>query len=158
MLGRPEPIGLVLPDIANPFFASFVAAVEQEADLRGLGVSLFATLNRPGREVSYLQLIERNHVNGLIFLTNHPDDGQLSALINRAPRVVVADEHVPGARAPKLFCDNGMGGRLVGQHLGARALTLLTDMIWPEPRSFAEDLLPVELVARESVAPPAGPR
>ena len=75
-LGRSDTIGLVVPDIANPFFAQFVAAVEAEADRRGLGVSLYATLNRPGREVGYLQLLERNHVDGLIFLTNHPDDGR----------------------------------------------------------------------------------
>ena len=118
-LGRSDMIGLVVPDIANPFFAQFVAAVEAEADRRGLGVSLFATLNRPGREVGYLQMLEKNHVDGLIFLTNHPDDGRLAALISRARRVVVADEDVPDARAPKLFADNHAGGRLAGAHLGA---------------------------------------
>lgn len=86
-LGRSDTIGLVVPDIANPFFALLVATVEEEADRRGLGVSLFATLNRPGREISYLQLIEKNHVDGLIFMTNHPDDGRLADLINLgAPR------------------------------------------------------------------------
>lgn len=109
----------MVPDIANSFFAHFVAAVEAEADRRGLGVSLFATLNRPGRETTYLNLLERNHVDGLIFLTNHPDDGRLAALINGARRVVVVDEDVPGARAPRLFADNFAGGRLVGTHLGA---------------------------------------
>ena len=118
-LGRSDTIGLVVPDIANPFFAQLVAAVEAEADRRGLGVSLFATLNRPGREVGYLQMLERNHVDGLIFLTNHPDDGRLAALVNRARRVVVVDEDVPGARVPKLFVDNDAGGRLAGAHLGA---------------------------------------
>jgi LacI family transcriptional regulator len=118
-LGRSEMIGLVFPDIANAFFAQLVAAVEAEADRRGLGVSLFATLNRPGREMGYLQMLERNHVDGLIFLTNHLDDGRLAALINRAVRVVVADEDVPEARAPKLFADNLAGGRLAGTHLGA---------------------------------------
>lgn len=115
--GRSDAIGLVVPDIANPFFATLVAAVEEEADGRGLAVSLYATLNRSGREVAYLQLIERNHVDGLIFVTNHPDDGQLAELINRTGKVVVADEDVPGALAPKLFCDNEQGGYLAGCHL-----------------------------------------
>jgi LacI family transcriptional regulator len=115
--GRSDTIGLVVPDIANPFFATLVAAVEAEADKLGLAVSLYATLNRPGREVAYLQLIERNHVDGLIFVTNHPDDGQLAALINRTGKVVIADEDVPDARAPKLFCDNEHGGYLAGKHL-----------------------------------------
>jgi LacI family transcriptional regulator len=115
--GRSDTIGLVVPDIANPFFATLVAAVEEEADRRGLAVSLYATLNRPGREIAYLQLIERNHVDGLIFVTNHPDDGQLASLINRTGKVVVVDEDVPGARAPKLFCDNRQGGYLAGSLL-----------------------------------------
>ncbi|MGH6760780.1 MAG: LacI family DNA-binding transcriptional regulator [Phyllobacterium sp.] len=114
--GRSDTIGLVVPDIANPFFATLVAAVEEEADDRGLAVSLFATLNRAGREVAYLQMLERNHVDGLIFVTNHPDDGQLAALINRTGKVVVADEDVPAATAPKLFCDNEQGGYLAGRH------------------------------------------
>lgn len=117
-LGRSDTIGLVVPDISNPFFAVLVAGVEQEADRRGLGVSLFATLNRPGREVEYLRLLERNHVDGLIFVTNHPDDGGLAALIDRLRRVVIVDEDVPGARAPRLFSDNFAGGRLAGRTLG----------------------------------------
>lgn len=115
--GRSDTIGLVVPDIANPFFAAFVAAVEEEADSRDLAVSLFATLNRTGREVAYLELIEHKHVDGLIFVTNHADDGQLARLIGKASKVVVVDEDVPGADAPKLFCDNEQGGYLAGRHL-----------------------------------------
>ena len=115
--GRSDAIGLVVPDIANPFFATLVAAVESAADERGLALSLYATLNRPGREVAYVRLLQRNHVDGLVFVTNHPDDGGLAELINQTGKVVVVDEDVPGARAPKLFCDNNRGGYLAGCHL-----------------------------------------
>lgn len=115
--GRSDTIGLVVPDIANPFFATLVAAVEEAADEQKLALSLYATLNRQGREVAYLDLIYRNHVDGLIFITNHPDDGRLADLINCTGNVVVVDEDVPGARAPKLFCDNEQGGRLAGELL-----------------------------------------
>jgi LacI family transcriptional regulator len=115
--GRSETIGLVVPDIANPFFATLVAAVEQEADKRGLALSLHATLNRPGREISYVTALARNHVDGLIFVTNHPDDGELAAVINQAGKVVIVDEDVPNAIVPKLFADNEEGGHLAGRHL-----------------------------------------
>jgi LacI family transcriptional regulator len=115
--GRSETIGLVVPDIANPFFATFVAAVEQEADRRGLALSLHVTLNRAGREVSYVTALARNHVDGLIFVTNHPDDGELGALINQTGKVVIVDEDVPSAMVPKLFCHNEEGGYLAGRHL-----------------------------------------
>jgi LacI family transcriptional regulator len=115
--GRSDTIGLVVPDIANPFFATMVAAIEEAANDRGLAVSLYATLNRTGREVAYLRLIEHNHVDGLVFVTNHPDDGELAELINRTGKVIVVDEDVPLAAVPKLFCDNFQGGQLAGRHL-----------------------------------------
>lgn len=115
--GRSDTIGLVVPDIGNPFFGMLVAAVEEAADQQGLAVSLFATLNRTGRELSYLRLLARNHVDGLVFITNHPETNELADLINATGKVVVVDEDVPGAQVPKLFCDNFQGGRLAGEHL-----------------------------------------
>lgn len=116
-MGRSDTVGLVVPDIANPFFATLVAAVEQEADKQNLALSLYATLNRPGREMAYLRMLARNHVDGLVFVTNHPDNGELADLINETGKVVVVDEDVPGANVPKLFCDNEHGGLLAGRHL-----------------------------------------
>ncbi len=115
--GRSDTIGLVIPDIATPFFATLVAAVEAEADRRGLGLTLHATLNRRERELSYLQAVRRNQVDGLIFVTNHPDDGTIANAINASGQVVILDEDVAGTSAPKLFCDNAQGGYLAGRHL-----------------------------------------
>ena len=115
--GRSDTIGLVVPDIANPFFARLAAAVEMEADARGLQLALFATLNRPGRERTYVEALSRNHVDGLIFATNHANHGDLHDLINATGRVVVVDEQVSGAEAPRLFCDNAEGGRKAGAYL-----------------------------------------
>lgn len=116
-LGRSDTIALVVPEISTPFFATFVAAVEAEADRRGLSLALHATLNRPDREMSYLDHIRHGHADGLIFITNHAGDGRLADRINANGRCVVVDEDVPGARVPKLFCDNESGGHLAGRHL-----------------------------------------
>jgi LacI family transcriptional regulator len=116
-LGRSDTVGLVLPDIANPFFARLAAAVEHAADAAGLAVVLLATLNRRHRELSYLQQMRLNHLDGLIFVTNHGDDGQLARAINAAPGVVLVDEDVRGTQGAKVFCDNECGGFLAGKHL-----------------------------------------
>jgi LacI family transcriptional regulator, galactose operon repressor len=116
-LGRSETIGLVLPDIANPFFARLAAAIEEAAARAGLGVVLSATLNRQGRELDYIERMRRNLVDGLIFVTNHADDGALRRALNAAPGVILLDEDVPGALVPKIFCDNEEGGFLAGRHL-----------------------------------------
>lgn len=116
-LGRSESIGLVLPDIANPFFARLAAAIEETTSRAGLGLVLSATLNRQDREIVYIERMRRNRVDGLIFVTNHADDGTLRRALNDAPGVILLDEDVPGAAVPKVFCDNEEGGFLVGRHL-----------------------------------------
>ena len=116
-LGRSDTIGLLLPEIANPFFSRLAAAVEAAADARGLGVMLCASLNKPQREIDYLVHLRRNLVDGLLFATNHPDDGALSLAVNEAPGVVLIDEDIEGTDVPKVFCDNEQGGRLAAEHL-----------------------------------------
>lgn len=127
-LGRSDAIGLVLPDIGNPFFARLAAAVEEAADAAGLELMLAATLNRPERERLYLERMRRHHVDGLIFVTNHGDGGELARIINTARGVVLVDEDVHGALGPKVFCDNEQGGTLAARHLlqaGHRALAYI---------------------------------
>ncbi len=116
-LGRTDTIGLIVPDIATPFFATFVAAVEQEADAHGKALALYATLNRRDRELSYIDLLRQGHADGLIFITNHQGDAALADRINTAGLCIVVDEDVVGTQVPKLFCDNFEGGRLAGRHL-----------------------------------------
>jgi LacI family transcriptional regulator len=116
--GRSDTIGLVIPDIANPYFAVLAAAAERAADRHGLALVLCVTLNQRTREKEYLQRLGRNHLDGLIFVTNHPADGSLAGLINKANRrVVILDEDVEGARGPKIFSDNEQGGYLAGRCL-----------------------------------------
>lgn len=116
-LGRSDTIALIVPDISSPFFATLVGAVEAEASEQGLALALYATLNSPARELSYLDLVRTGHADGLIFVTNHACTRELAAKINRLPRCVVVDEDVLGADVPKIFCDNRQGGWLAGQHL-----------------------------------------
>jgi LacI family transcriptional regulator len=116
-LGRAETIGLVLPDIANPFFAQLAAAVELAADEAGLALDLHATLNRPGRELDYLERMRRARLDGVIFVTNHGDHAALARAIHATERVVLIDEDVAGTSVPKVFCDNFSGAWLAGRHL-----------------------------------------
>lgn len=116
-LGRSNTIGLVIPDIANPFFAQLAASVEEAADEQGLGVLLCATLNRTGREHEYLERLRRNHVDAMLFVTNHPDDGSLARAIGERPRIALLDEDIAGTTVPKVFSDNFGGGHAATQHL-----------------------------------------
>ena len=115
--GRSDTIGLVVPDVANPFFAKLAAAVEHHAGQAGLGLMLCSSVNRQSRELDYIERLRRNHVDGLLFTTNHQDEDQaLRRAIDASRNIVVMDEDVEGTSVPKVFGDNLEGGRLAARH------------------------------------------
>ena len=115
--GRSDTIGLVVPDVANPFFARLAAAVEHHAGQAGLGLMLCSSVNRQTRELDYIERLRRNHVDGLLFTTNHQDEHQaLRRAIDANRNIVVMDEDVEGTSVPQVFSDNLLGGRLAARH------------------------------------------
>ena len=119
-LGRSEAIGLVIPDIANPFFAILADAIQQEAEAEGFELLISTTRNRIGRELADLARFGRERTEGVLFVTNHADDGTLARAIAGGGATVLLDEDVAGTDVPKLFVDNEAGGRLAARHLIAR--------------------------------------
>lgn len=85
--------------------------------MHGLGLLLCATRNHPHRELDCIARIARTLVDGLIFVTNHADDGSLARAINAERGVVLLDEDITAACAPKVLADNRNGGVLAGRHL-----------------------------------------
>jgi LacI family transcriptional regulator len=115
--GRSDQIGLVIPDLGNPFFAQVAAMVERAAAARGLGVLLCTTSNQRERELDYLRRLQQNQIDALLFVTNHGHDAAVAAAINAATGVVLLDEDVIGTVAPKIFAENEHGAWLATAHL-----------------------------------------
>jgi len=108
--GKTDSIGLVVPDIANPFYGALASHVEAEAAAAGFSLTLYSSRNRLEREILILEQQASRPVDGLLFLTNHSDNGGLSSRINAQDRIVLLDEDVPSTVAPKVFVDNERGG------------------------------------------------
>ena len=107
--GASEAIGLVTPNIANPFFAGLAAAAEDEASRLGYSVLLSSTLGARDREIANVERLAARHVDGLIIMTNRPDDGALARYLAGRRDVVILDEDIPGADVPKIFAENEAG-------------------------------------------------
>ena len=127
--GRSEAIGLVTPEIGNPFFAELAAAVEDEAERHGYAVFMSSTRGDVSREIASLRRLADRHVDGLILMTDHADDGTLRRLITSARQVVLVDEDIPGVSVPRVFAENETGGYLATRHLiehGHRSIAMIT--------------------------------
>ena len=115
--GKTEAISLVTPEIANPFFAELAAAIEAEAQQHGYAVYMSSTQGDRLREIDAIQRLQDQHVDGLIIMTNQPDDGTLARLLEPLNNVVLLDEDIPGVTVPRVFVENEAGTYLGTRHL-----------------------------------------
>ena len=110
--GRTRAIGLVLPDLTNPFFPELAQAVENTARSRGLLVCLVDSQSRPEGEADGFALLMQHAVDGIIWCPLGP---RLPAqLRNLARPVVLIDRPRPGYAV--VHSNYLMGGRLLAQY------------------------------------------
>ena len=140
-LGKSQMIGLVTPDIANPFFASLASAAEEQAARRGYSVILCSSQNRLEREISYLDQLSSRQLDGLLFLTSHGRDAALAELIEASEHIVLVDEDVEGTSVPKLLTDNAQGGYLATTHLLSAGHRLIAHIGGPSSLLSARERL-----------------
>lgn len=115
--GKTEAIGLVIPEISNPFFAQLAEAVELEADVQGYAVFITSTHGERRKELAALDELRDQHVDGLILMIEQPDDGTLSTCLSRQTNVVLLDEDIEGPELPRIFVNNEHGAYLATSHL-----------------------------------------
>lgn len=116
-LGTTRLLAIVVPDIQNPFFSALAGTVEAAAQAEDYSVLLCNTQDDLRRELSYLALLERRIVDGILLLSNHAGDPRIVSTVNRLKHVVVLDEDIPGASVPKVFANNEEGGWEATRHL-----------------------------------------
>ena len=115
--GKSFAVGLVAPEIREPFFAEIASAVEDEADRHGYTVFITSTRSDRARELASLERLADRQMDGLLLMTNSPDAASLASVISRRRNVVVMDEDVPGVDVPRLFVENAEGMRQATRHL-----------------------------------------
>jgi len=111
--GRSGTLGLVLPDLTNPFFPSFAQAVVQTARAHGYGVFLIDTEGSEDVEGASLQTLADRGVEGVIWFPVRDTDTSDGALAD-VPTVVV-DRHLTGFDC--VFADYAAGGRRAAEYL-----------------------------------------
>lgn len=116
-LGVTKVIGLLVPDIANGFFAVLAKGAEQEAISRGYNIIFGNTDFDHARGLLYLEMIRSRAIDGLIYAAGSPmAPNDVTAALGGIPLVLV-DEEVIDLEAATLVSDNFRGGELVAEHL-----------------------------------------
>jgi LacI family transcriptional regulator len=114
--GSTMTIGLVIPDVTNPFFAAVVKGVESVARGAGYTTSLFNTDESIERESELVEILT-DHVDGLILAPVNERDRVPERTRGRGVPIVFVDRDVPGSEFDAVLIDNYGGGRIAGAHL-----------------------------------------
>lgn len=141
-------IGLLLPDITNPFFPQLARGVEDEVNQAGYRLLLGNSDESIQKELDYIQTFAQNNVVGMISATNHVDHELYEAL---ALPLVLLDR--TSEDYPAVYADGREGGRLAAKALIEKGAKRITVMKGPAHIKPAQDRFrgAIEYLSQEDV-------
>jgi LacI family transcriptional regulator len=115
--GSSRTVGLVVLDIANPFFTDVARGVEDVVNAAGLALILCNSDDRPAKESAHLAVLAEQRVQGVLITPTAELSPDLAALRARGVPVVLVDRRAPDTDQCAVATDDVLGGRLAAEHL-----------------------------------------
>jgi LacI family transcriptional regulator len=110
-------IGLILPDIENPFFPEVASNIIKTAAEYGYTVFLCITDWDLDQQTAYIETLIENRVEGLIISPIEQSNLQIQSLLGSDIPVVYVSEAQQGDDCSYVAIDNFRGARLATSHL-----------------------------------------
>ena len=105
-----QTIGLIISDIANPFFMAVARGVQDEIHQHGYHTIFCNTDEDPEREDEYLRLLSARQIDGLIIAPTGAHSERLLRMAATGLPIVLLDRETPDIEAPLIGVDNEGGG------------------------------------------------
>ncbi len=114
---RTATIGLVVPDISNPYFSAIARGVEQVAYSKNYNVLLCNTGEDASRELEVLHALDERYVDGVIVCGLREEDALLQEALVHFRAAVLVNRRFADETIPAIVVDDVLGGYLATQHL-----------------------------------------
>lgn len=127
--GKTMIIGLMVEDIANPFFANIARLIEEKAYKNGYKIIYCSTDNDSAKTKDLLRMFEDRHVDGYIISPPEGIEGEVNNLIENGSPVVLFDRYLPETAADYIVVDNIGGTYNAVKHLidnGYKSIAFIT--------------------------------
>jgi LacI family transcriptional regulator len=106
---RSNIIGLIIPDISNPFFAQLSRVIENQARKKGYSIILSDTQEYKQLEVDSIRILQSRKVDGIIICPNGEESTHLKKIIESNLPIVIVDRYIKGLKCPHVISDNYRG-------------------------------------------------
>jgi DNA-binding LacI/PurR family transcriptional regulator len=123
-------LGLLLPDLANLFFAEIARSIEDRAHELGFNLVICNTDNNLDKEEGYISLLKQKSVDGIIIATGVGNDGILKQLIQQNLPIALIARDMPALAVDIVLVDDFIGGYLATSHLienGHRRIAVIAE-------------------------------
>lgn len=110
-------IGILIPNIENPFYVEIAKNIQQRGHELGLRVVMCSTDNDSKMEVEYTSLLKQNSIDGFILAGGFENDMILKELANEEFPIVLVCQDIPSLLAESVSVDDFLGGYQVTKHL-----------------------------------------
>jgi LacI family transcriptional regulator len=127
-------IGLIIPDITNPFFTELARAVEDTAHLYGYTVVLCNTDEILAKEQHYIDVLQQRQADGCIMITNE----KVTYAKQQMDFPIVALDRPIHPEIPFIHADHRLGGELAAHELLQKGSKQLVHIRGPKYLDSAE--------------------
>ncbi|MCC6147905.1 MAG: LacI family DNA-binding transcriptional regulator [Anaerolineaceae bacterium] len=132
---RSYVLGLIIPDIINPFFSYVARGCEDSCRARNYDLAIYSVDSQEQEETGFYRLLRARHVDGLILANTVVSGEALPQFIHDIPRVYV--DHASSITEDDCICvENRAGAQMVAEYLlenGHRHMAIVSGF----PNSFA---------------------
>lgn len=110
---KTNTIGVIVPDVNNPFFGEVIKGISEIADMHDLNIILCDTDESMDKELKALKLLKEQRIQGILITPTSVEDDfnseYLSTLENLGIPIVLVDGHVKYSTFSGVFVDNIKG-------------------------------------------------
>ena len=116
-LKKTYTLGVLIPDITNPFFAEIARGVEDAANASGFNVILCNTDDKLKKERTYLDILKERRVDGLILGTAHIKDESILGLEKKKFPYILVSRNIEKLNKNCIIVDDVEGGIMATEYL-----------------------------------------
>ncbi len=127
--GRSECVGIVVPDLKNPFLPEMVSSIEKSAGKYGMSALLSITDNNIATQEKILVKMSSGQVDGLLITPCESPESIAMLNTMNAKLPIICLKHFSGLQCSSVMFDDMLGAKLVIEHLvnlGHRKIAFLS--------------------------------
>ena len=139
--GRTNTIGVMIPDITNPFFGQLMRGCEDVLYAAGYSIFLCNTGEDPIKERRYLDMLVNRGVDGLIMVGSRSNSEVLTAVVQDSFPIVTVDSPEQQGNKTVIGIDNIGGAKMAVKYLIDCGHTRIAHLGGPAQRLAADHRL-----------------